>query len=319
MNKVLETTRFVVANADFIHIDRNKIDEFSRNFERKKATHWLSTAPFDLHSLKSDEERLRFLFILSAFSFFYWEEPKWTVDDKNKKLDGWWGVMAAMGRALEDDIPLLDPEYCSVIPREQFAHIFRGDGVIPLLDERWLMLQEIGNSLLRLFDGKVLNLIDASGRDALKLIDLIVTHFPSFEDDSFYKGQRVFFRKRAQLFVSEISKIFSDKAWGRLSGMNQLAACADYKLPRALRKMGILKYVISLAQRVDKKEELLHGSQEEVEIRALTVWAVECMKETLQKRFPDILSMEINDHLWLATQTKFQDEKPYHRTRTTAY
>jgi len=31
------------------------------------------------------------------------------------------------------------------------------------------------------------------------------------------------------------------------------------------------------------------------------------------------MSSEINDHLWLATQEKFPDDKPYHRTRTTAY
>lgn len=80
-----------------------------------------------------------------------------------------------------------------------------------------------------------------------------------------------------------------------------------------------MEYTDELIEKVDNKTELPHNSEEEIEIRANTIWAVEFMKEEIKKRDPDITSMGIDDHLWLASQEKFADEKPYHHTRTIAY
>jgi len=90
-------------------------------------------------------------------------------------------------------------------------------------------------------------------------------------------------------------------------------------LPQILRRFGILEYDNSLAGKIDGKIEILHDSEEEIGIRANTVWAVEFIKEFVKARNPEITSMGIDDHLWLASQEKFPDEKPYHRTRTTDY
>ena len=86
-----------------------------------------------------------------------------------------------------------------------------------------------------------------------------------------------------------------------------------------MRKLEVLEYTDALAEKVDSKTEIPHNSAEEIEIRANTIWAVELVKEIVKKRRPQIMSFEVNDHLWLATQEKFSDDKPYHRTRTTAY
>ncbi len=74
-----------------------------------------------------------------------------------------------------------------------------------------------------------------------------------------------------------------------------------------------------MQEKIDAKIEISAGSEEEVEIRANTIWAVELIKEEIRKHGGSITSNQINDYLWIQTQQKNPDDKPYHRTRTTAY
>jgi len=98
-----------------------------------------------------------------------------------------------------------------------------------------------------------------------------------------------------------------------------LTACADYKLPQILRKLEILNYSRELAEKVDNKIELKKGCEEEIEIRASTIWTVKFIENELEKKIPKIDSLHVNDHLWLMSQNKSLGDKPYHRIRTTAY
>jgi len=154
--------------------------------------------------------------------------------------------------------------------------------------------------------------------DGAWALEMLVSEFPSFYDSSFYKEKEIIFHKRAQLLTSDICQMFKKQDLVS-KNVDQLTACADYKLPQIMRRFGILEYTGELAKKIDAKIELAHNFEEEVEIRASTIWAVEFMKEEIKKRNPEITSMGIDDHLWLASQEKFADEKPYHRTRTTAY
>ncbi len=318
MSKILETTKFVTENSDFVKINHERVIEFANGFDHGKAEHWLSAAPFDFSHF-GDEEKLHFVIIFNALSFCYWGEPKWTIEYKDKKHDGAWGMILALGRGIEEGATLLDFEYCSQIAKEDFAKVLRGNTEIPLFEERWKILREIGTSMVAKYDGKAKNLIAEANGDAQKLVELIVQNIPSFSDTSLYKEKETYFYKRAQLLVADIYQIFDGQSFGALKNVDQLTACADYKLPQILRKLGILEYTSMLAEKVDTKTEIAHNSPEEIEMRANTIWAVEFIKEEVRKRSPQILSFEVNDHLWLATQEKFDGDKPYHRTRTTAY
>ena len=318
MSKILDTTKLVVKNSDLVKINHKRVTEFSKGFDHGKAEHWLSAAPFNFSHF-TDEEKLHFLFIFNALSFSYWGEPKWAIEYKSKSYDGAWGMIVALGRGIEEGAALLDFNYCSKISKENFAHIVRGNTEIPLLEERWKILQEIGTIMFNKYNGGANNLIDETRSDAQKLLDLITQNFPSFQDVSRYKGKKVYFYKRAQLLVADIYQIFDGKSFGALTNIDKITACADYKLPQILRKLGILEYTTALAEKIDNKIEIPSNSPEEIEIRANNIWAVEFIKEEVKKRSPKIMSFEVNDHLWLATQEKFDGDKPYHRTRTTAY
>ncbi len=52
---------------------------------------------------------------------------------------------------------------------------------------------------------------------------------------------------------------------------------ADYRVPQILRHLGIFEYKASLCDKIDNEEELPYSSEEEVEIRAATVIAVEML------------------------------------------
>ncbi len=150
-------------------------------------------------------------------------------------------------------------------------------------------------------------------------MELILRHFPSFNDFSPYKGKTIYFQKRAQLLVADIYQMFQGKGYGNMKKLNKITACADYKLPMVLRNVGILEYSKELENKIDKKEEILKDSEEEVEIRANTIWANEFIKEELKKKIKKIDSIHVNDHLWLLGQIKYPKNKPYHLTRTTSY
>ena len=119
--------------------------------------------------------------------------------------------------------------------------------------------------------------------------------------------------------ISDIYQLFNGKDYGNLKNLDKITACADYKLPMVLRKLGILEYSKELSEKVDKKIEIVKNSEEEVEIRANTIWAVEFIKQELKKKNSGINSIHINDHLWLLGQIKSPKDKPYHLTRTIFY
>lgn len=315
MGQVLESTKFVADHATMVSIDSERAAEYANEFEHGTTKHWLSAAPFDFSGF-TDEEKLNFLLLFNALSFSYWGEPKWTIEYDGKSYDGSWGMIVALGRAVRTGIQLFNASFCSAISREDFASILIGTVEIPLFEERLRIMREIGF----VAESTVfVELVNSANGEALVLLDLILKKFPSFSDESVYQGRTVFFEKRAQLLVADIYHLFGGTGYGALRNTAQLTACADYKLPQILRKLGILRYAEDLAAKVDAKIELTHGPSEEVEIRACTIQAVELIKNEVCKRVPTMTSSAINDHLWLMTQEKFPDDKPYHRTRTTAY
>lgn len=228
-------------------------------------------------------------------------------------------MIMALGRAIQEGYNILDFNYLATLSAEDFNNLLRANAPIPLFEDRLKIVNEIGRTVVEKYNGQLVNLIEEANHDSQKLLDLIIANFPGFKDEAEYNGRTIFFNKRAQLVTSDIYQIFNGQGFGELKDVDSITACADYKLPQILRKFGILVYSTKLADKIDQKKELKHNSGEEIEIRANTIWAIEYIKELVAKRSPKIMSSEINDHLWLATQEKFPDDKPYHRSRTTAY
>lgn len=318
MSPVLKSIEHVIESSKFVSINEESVRRFSEKFSKNDLKHWMTEAPFDLSSL-SDSDKLAFLFVFNTNSFCYWGEPKWTIDYKGEQLDGSWAMIASMGRAIEERIPILDLSYLANITEEELEHILRGNTTIPLFNERLSFLKELGSIVIQRYNGKFENVVESAQGDATELLKTIVKDFKSFRDEWQYNDKLVELYKRAQLLVSDIYHLFNGQGFGDLKGIDQITACADYKLPQVLRKFGVLQYAEDLSARIDRKILIPKGSEEEIEIRANTIQAVELIKNEVQKRIPDIKAVDINDYLWLTSQNKSPDDKPYHLTLTTAY
>lgn len=315
-NIVLNSTKQVFENSAHVKINTEKLNEVSASLQINEVEHWVKFSPFDIYKLDL-EQAVNFLLIMHSIGFCYWGMPKWTVEYKNQEFDGAYGMIAALGKAIENDYPVLDFSYLSKISKSDFANVLRGNVKIPLFSERLNIVREIGKAAANKFNVSFLSAVKEANTD-LELMKIITDNFPSFSDKSSYKENEVYFYKKAQLLVSDLFQIVP-KGMLKIKDTSNLTTCADYKIPQVLRSLGILEYSNDLAEKVDAKIEIPRDSEFEVEIRANTIWAIEKIKQNVKSRYESIESIFINDQLWLASQSNKDGRKPYHLTRTTAY
>lgn len=99
-----------------------------------------------------------------------------------------------------------------------------------------------------------------------------------------YKGHQVFLYKRAQIFVADLYGAFKGEGYGNFHDVAKITIFADYIVPAVLRQLGVLKYSPSLAELIKANNEISSGSEEEIELRACSVYAVEKMRELIAKK-----------------------------------
>ena len=116
---------------------------------------------------------------------------------------------------------------------------------------------------------------------AWDLAALLLCSFDSFRDVAEHRSRPVFFAKRAQITALDLSMAWTEHDYDPLVGLDQLTAFADYRLPQALRHLGIVEVVEDLGRKIDGGNEIAAGSPEEVELRAATVVAVDEMQRAL--------------------------------------
>ena len=314
---VLESVQPVVAGSRYVQVDQAAIESLAPGLARRiqaptwhQRYHWSGGTPNQLAN---------WLLVLDALNFSFWGEPRWRVDHKGEKLDGYFALAASLTRAVEEeDRPLWDARYLSGITEGDLREILRGDNTIPMLDRRLENLHELGDVLQSRYDGQFSTAIQMAGRSGVLLARLLARDFLSFNDIADFKGREVRFLKRAQLLVSDLHGAFGGQGWGAFTDLDQLTAFADYKLPQILRHMGALTYLPSLAEKVDNRFLLPALSREEVEIRAGTVWAVELLRQALARNGADLTAYQLDWWLWNESQS-WTGMAPYHLSRTVYY
>lgn len=328
----LESLKYVVSKSNFVRINNQAIDKYTRNFSLARITHWSKIYPLGYKRRKSDDDELDFLFLIGSLAFCFWGYPKkWTVNFKGKKLDGWWALIACCERALENRIPLLEGEYLSKLSLDSTRKIFAGEPEIPLLEKRKKILNETGETLVKKYGGRFHNFYQKQTREAFNLIEKITDEFYGFDDAAWYRnshydtaqyhstgGTKVLFYKKAQVVLTDIHEIFKGREYGAITNIEKLPGHADYKIPAVLRKLGILEYNTKLRKIVDNRIQIPEGSGMEVEIRANTLWAIHLILEEIKVKYPDTTSVLLSGILWTQSQNNFLD-KPYHLSKTIFY
>lgn len=314
---ILDTIAPVIPGLRHVAIDELRLRQVCTQVDPEQLR--LPAWDDDVFIRRPSESRAAQIMLFNTINFSYWGDPKWTIDFHGQPLDGAWGMLGALSQAVEEGLPIFEGRYLAGISAAELRYILRGNVEIPMFQARLDILHEAGRVLVERFDGDFIRLIEAADNDAPTLARLLIAHFPSFDDKATLDGRIILFYKRAQLAAAMVYEAFRGEGLGALARADRLTVFADYKLPQALRRWGILRYQPRLAARIDQCKPLAAGSREEIEIRAATVWAAELMRQVLASRAPEITALHIDYWLWQKGQAKGPTIKPYHRTRTIYY
>jgi len=318
MNKVLETIPYVINNSVHVRINKEELDRFCQQIKKEDIipTAWKTETFYNKGSF---EEQVNYIFIFNSLNFCFWSDERWKIYYKNKWHEGSSALFASLTRALEEGNLILNPDFIKNLNEEKFEYILRGKNKIPLFNERLRILKENTSILRENFNSNFLNLIKKADYDCLKIVDILNDCFTSFDDKVKFKERTIYFNKRAQLVAKYSYELFKEFRKDELKNYSQLTGGAEYRNPAVLRYFKVLEYSKELSEKIDNKIEIPSGSEEEIEIRAFSIQAIEDIKEKLNKGGFSVSSPEIHTLIWFKGKTLPSDSKPHHRTLTIWY
>ncbi|OJJ64625.1 hypothetical protein ASPSYDRAFT_141246 [Aspergillus sydowii CBS 593.65] len=304
--KVLENSQYVFDNAIDVALDPSKTKEAADTIWRQMQKKEYSTSSWsehELHPKSKDENTVDFIFTMDLLNFSFWSaetaENRFAIEYRGKKWTGYWSLVAALQRALDEDIEITNPEFWAneeECTEELLRHVFRSatDEEMPLLQERFECLREAGRVLCNDFDGSFTNCIYSANHSAAALVNLLAESFSCFRDEAIFQGRRVRLYKRAQILVADLWACFDGQSYGEFHDIDKITMFADYRIPQMLHYLGCLKYSPPLETRIRKHEEIPSGSNFEIELRATSIWCVELIKREIELKHPEVKTAKTN-------------------------
>lgn len=226
-------------------------------------------------------------------------------------------------RALQQGKPVTSGQWMKDVTKKDLNDLLAGNIEMPLLDEKVAMLNQVGEVLVAKFGGSWAVWFDsctfslyANGNGLLERIE---TDFPRFRDHSLWKGHDVHLQKLAQLTFSTINAGLLGRGLSGIPDVHQLTAFADYIVPLALEVMGILTYTKELSEKIMTGKEIIRDSEEEVEIRACSIYAVTRLADEVNALRPanaPVLPCQLDYRIWSHYHASL---RPHHLTRTIMY
>ncbi|KAL7060703.1 hypothetical protein AAHC03_09220 [Spirometra sp. Aus1] len=334
-----ESAKFITEHADHVKINNDAIQPLAQKFydDLKTGTFGSSWTDIAMHPKAMDVSTVRWIFLVDSLNFSFWTEGvKYVVSFRGEAHTGYMALCAAVNRALEEGIDLLDANVLASLTLEKTKHIFRSDtsAEIPLLETRHKIMLSHAETLLKKYNGCFSNCLTSCNGSAADLLALVTRDFPSFDDRAVFKGQPVTLWKRAQILVADLWLAFKGQSFGHFKDIDSLTAFADYRVPQVLAYFGVLEYDSELRQRLDEHELLESGSPLEVEIRGTCLHAVELLTsetkrllaasgDTATTTTTTICNSILADNfLWLYRRQFAKEvelQMPMHRTRCIYY
>lgn len=319
-NPVLASTLAVLKKSKSVTLSRKEVARLAESWIRSHVS-----APIwgNEHHLKSPETRrlIDYVILLDSLNFCLWvpdESNRWEVDYGGEIYRGYFALAVSLKKFFEKEPKKANFNYLSEISFEEFVAILQAGGTLQLLKKRWEITKAVSRLLVKNYHGNSERFVLSGGHKAAKLVPRIASELPSFDDEASYGGKKVYLWKRAQTLVGNIHGITGGVGAGYFNDLDYLTASPDYKLPQILNHWKIIEYSPKLAEKIKFRTELKAGSNEEVEIRGATVWAIEYLKEELRNRGARLESFEI-DWLLCNESKRIEMSKPHHLTTTIFY
>jgi hypothetical protein len=322
--KILNSIKPVIQTGKFVFINKEKLDIFAQKIKNVPLKDWDN----EMQLLGTPEQTILYYFFVDSINFCFWQEKgkaRWEVQKDGQWVSGYYAFSWTIKKAFLENKKLQTAASIAELTFEDFKQIFYGNlgetffqGELLLLEERYKIIKQNFRLLGDQYWQSVKNLLGQAAGDANKLVKLLMNDFPSFKDVSEYHGQPVYFLKRAQLFAGDLYHAFAGQSYGQFNNIGDLTICTDYKIPQLLQAEGILIYNDKLKSKIQNEELISKDTEEEVEIRANTIYACELLREKLSALGRPMTSNDLDWLLWnLAKDTQFS--MPYHKTITTNY
>jgi hypothetical protein len=309
---------WVVSQAEHVHIAEDRILDYALSLHRQYPA--IPDINHDWHLIDPARPDMTAMYILAldtinfGSGYFHHLQPR-------NGLTGYAMVATALKEAfLQRDLGTteallrLTPKDCADI----FGQDIRQPDILELMTLFADSLHVTGKALAAQYDGQVSKLLVAAHHSAEMLVSIVAT-WPNFRDIAMYKGHDIPILKRAQILASDMSLALKSAGHKELSGMETLTAFADNLVPHVLWQDGLLAYSETLAQRIRTGDSLVSGSEEEIELRAAAVHAVERMVQALSQAGITKASFELDQILWHHGQNEKYASPPPHRTKTIWY
>ncbi|KZZ98501.1 hypothetical protein AAL_03019 [Moelleriella libera RCEF 2490] len=335
---VLEGAEYVHEQGIDVAIDMRATKTAAENIyaQMQEKNYSMATwAEHELHPKTKDENTVAFIFTMDLLNFSFWSElpddERFAIEYRGRQWTGYWSLVAAMQRALDENIPITDPHYwrnsekCNL---EALRHVFRSstDEEMPLLQERLDCLRECGIVLDEQYDSSITNVIDAANGSAAELVNILARDFSCFRDEHDYEGRKkpVRFLKRAQILVADLWACFEGEAHGSFYDIDKITIFADYRIPQILITMGALYCSPSVAAAIRDKRILKSGDRWEMQLRAGSIWCVELIRREILRRHPGthvnaiLIDFFLYDYM-KELEAEGNEPFPHHRTRSIWY
>jgi hypothetical protein len=264
--------------------------------------------PPDLPLATEDREsRVAFVLCLDAINF---GSGWWPTIRKRSGCSGYSTIEAGLAERFGDKGAWPAQELTGLSAAE-VARVTGQDPSHPLMEQYAGVLRNVGEHVLGEHAGSFAAVVDAAGGSAVNLAGLLAS-WEAFADISTYDGQSVPFFKRAQIAAADVHRF----GVASLRDTERLTAFADNLVPHVLRVDGVLRLEPALEEAIDAEVLLVHGSPEEVELRACAVHAIELLSAATDGR---LSPAQIDAALWNRGSGASYKSRPRPRSRNTAY
>ncbi|XP_067630677.1 queuosine 5'-phosphate N-glycosylase/hydrolase [Eurosta solidaginis] len=330
-----ESGEHIVKNAQFLKVLPKGIHMLAEEVISRIQTGQLDPKQFsqtEVHPKASDPNAIEWIFVVDTLNFCFWTPSDYTKYKVNG-YTGYFALCAAINRAMEEGIDITNAEFYSKIDADTLRRIFRSDDEVTsvsLFEERIVCLHEVGNRLVKFWQGKFVNVVRAAQNSAERLLGMVVNEFPCFRDEADFAGQRVSLYKRAQILIGDIWSCFNGKDIGKFTDIEKITMFADYRVPQVLIHFGSLEYTPELLNILKKDTILKNGDSREVEIRGASIYIVEKVKDVILRKIhgkevelkKNYVNSVIIDHFLWDYRRKHADELehiPFHKVLSIYY
>ncbi len=263
-------------------------------------------------------ECANFCLLCDALNFCFWSDQGWELEYHGTLWTRTHAMIAGVLRAIECDRTWLDADRWRNASADDIATIFAGSGSIPLPDDRLRIMNETGAVLADRFGGQFIKVVEEADEDASRIVATLAEAFLSFRDVAVHMGDSVVFLKRAQICVADLHRTWVANGLTGIDGLSKLTVFADYRLPQLFRHVGAMVLDDQLAANVDAEREVVAGSIEEIELRAVTIWIADRLVQQIRRMGHRIDAWELDYTLWLKARSP-EVCVPHHRTISIYY